>query len=216
MGKGPQDYIEVKDRLVLFFEAYPEGSIQGDYKLTEVNGEQTYIYTAKAYRHPADERPGVGHAAEVVPGRSPFTRFSELENAGTSATGRALVSLGIAAHKGVASAQDVRKAQLENKDFKQLPPAGVPNGSVVSPDTGTSAASLTASQKRQVMGMATERALLDGQLMLMMCAAADKPAPKIESEAAAADWLSKALPRFPQARFAALVGLIKAESIVEA
>jgi len=213
--KGPTDYIEVKDRLVLFFEAYPEGSIQGEYELTEVNGEQTYIYTAKAYRHPADERPGVGHAAEVVPGRSPFTRFSELENAGTSATGRALVSLGIAAHKGVASAQDVRKAQLENKDFKQLPPAGVSSGSRRASDKAP-AASLTASDRRKVIGMATERAVLDRELMLMMCKAAEKPSPNITDEAEAADWVAKALPRFPKARLDALVGLIEVGRVVEA
>lgn len=212
--KGPTDYIEVKDRLVLFFDAYPEGSIQGDYELTEVNGEQTYIYTAKAYRHPADERPGVGHAAEVIPGRTPFTRGSELENAGTSATGRALVSLGIAAHKGVASAQDVRKAQLENKDFKQLPPAGASSESGRAKDVAP-AASLTASDRRKVIGMATERALLDGQLMLMMCAAAEKPAPQVTTEADASEWVAKALPRFPKARLDALVGLIEAESVVE-
>ena len=215
MSRGPQDYIEVKDRIQMFLDQYPEGSLQGSWEQVEIAGEHMIVYTARAFRSMTDERPGVGTASEPFPGKTNFTRGSELANAETSAWGRAIVALGIAAHKGVASAQDVRKAQLENKDFKQLPPAGVSSGSGRASDE-TPAASLTASDRRKVLGMATERALLDGQLMLMMCAAAEKPAPKVEDEAGATDWVYKALPRFPKARLAALLGLIEAESVVSA
>jgi hypothetical protein len=215
MSRGPQDYIEVKDRIQMFLDQYPEGSLQGSWEQVEIGGEHLIVYTARAFRSMTDERPGVGTASEPFPGKTNFTRGSELANAETSAWGRAIVALGIAAHKGVASAQDVRKAQLENKDFKQLPPAGVSSGSGRASDEAP-AASLTASDRRKVMGMATERALLDGQLMLMMCAAAEKPAPKVEDETGAADWVAKALPRFPKTRLAALLSLIEAEQVVEA
>jgi len=215
MSRGPQDYIEVKDRIQMFKQEFPEGCLQGSWEFIEAQGDTLIVYTAKAYRHHDDNRPGIGTASEPFPGKTNFTRGSELANAETSAWGRALVALGIAAHKGIASAQDVRKAQLENKDFKQLPPAGASSESGRAKDVAP-AASLTASDRRKVIGMATERALLDGQLMLMMCAAAEKPSPKITDEAEAADWVAKALPRFPKARLASLVGLIEAESVVEA
>ena len=215
MSRGPQDYIEVKDRIQMFKQEFPEGCLQGSWEFIEAQGDTLIVYTAKAYRHHDDNRPGIGTASEPFPGKTNFTRGSELANAETSAWGRAMVALGIAAHKGIASAQDVRKAQLENKDFKQLPPAGASSESGRAKDVAP-AASLTASDRRKVLGMATERALLDGQLMLMMCAAAEKPSPKITDESAAADWVAKALPRFPKARLNALVGLIKAESVVEA
>jgi hypothetical protein len=215
MGKGPQDYIEVKDRIQMFLDQYPEGSLQGSWEHVEIAGEHLIVYTARAYRSIADDRPGVGTASEPFPGKTNFTRGSELANAETSAWGRAIVALGIAAHKGVASAQDVRKAQLENKDFKQLPPAGVSSTSGRTTDE-TPAVSLAASDRRKVLGMATERAVLDRELMLMMCKAAEKPSPNITDEAEAADWVAKALPRFPKARLDALVGLIEVGRVVEA
>jgi hypothetical protein len=213
--KGPTDYIEVKDRIQMFKQEFPEGCLQGSWEFIEAQGDTLIVYTAKAYRHHDDNRPGIGTASEPFPGKTNFTRGSELANAETSAWGRALVALGIAAHKGIASAQDVRKAQLENKDFKQLPPAGVSSGSGRASDEAP-VVSLTASDRRKVIGMATERAVLDRELMLMMCKAAEKPSPNITDEAEAGDWVAKALPRFPKTRLDALVGLIEVGRVVEA
>lgn len=213
--KGPTDYIEVKDRIQMFKQEFPEGCLQGSWEFIEAQGDTLIVYTAKAYRHHDDNRPGIGTASEPFPGKTNFTRGSELANAETSAWGRALVALGIAAHKGIASAQDVRKAQLENKDFKQLPPAGASSKSGRAKDVAP-ATSLTASDRRKVIGMATERAVLDRELVLMMCKAAEKPSPNITDEAEAADWVAKALPRFPKARLDALVGLIEVGRVVEA
>ena len=212
---GREDYIEVKDRIQMFKQEFPEGCLQGSWEFIEAQGDTLIVYTARAYRHHDDNRPGIGTASEPFPGKTNFTRGSELANAETSAWGRALVALGIAAHKGIASAQDVRKSRAENQDLIQLPPAGASSESGRAKDVAP-AASLTASDRRKVLGMATERALLDGQLMLMMCAAAEKPAPQVTTEADATEWVAKALPRFPRARLDALVGLIEAESVVEA
>ncbi|HEY7821467.1 MAG TPA: hypothetical protein VIG24_01465, partial [Acidimicrobiia bacterium] len=66
---------------------------------------------ACAYRTPDDPAPGVGLAWEPVPGRTPYTRGSELMVAETSAWGRALAAIGIATNKSVASAEEVRSAQ---------------------------------------------------------------------------------------------------------
>lgn len=117
---GPNNYVEVKDRIALFLADYPEGSLQGSYEFREVAGDTLVIYTARAYRTPDDQRPAVGTAQEFYPGRTNFTKGSEIQNAETSAWGRALAGLGIAAHEGVASADDIRKARAEQAERDQL------------------------------------------------------------------------------------------------
>jgi hypothetical protein len=106
------DYIEVPERIVAFKEKYPEGSLQGDWGLREIGDSIWIVYVAKAYRTPDDERPGVGMAWEPFPGKTNYTKDSELMNAETSAWGRAIVALGFLA-KGdkIASANEVRNRQ---------------------------------------------------------------------------------------------------------
>jgi hypothetical protein len=105
------DYIEVSERLQTFYDKHPDGSLQTEYDITEVLGQTVLIVKAYAYRTPDDPRPGIGHAWELVPGRTPFTKGSELMVGETSAWGRALAALGIAVHRGIASAQEVRAAE---------------------------------------------------------------------------------------------------------
>ena len=110
------DYIPVAERIHAFIQKYPEGSLQPaniDEPYTVVgNGETKWIvYVAAAYRHPGDERPGIGIAWEPVPGRTPYTKGSELMVAETSAWGRAIVALGIEARRGIASREEVTNAR---------------------------------------------------------------------------------------------------------
>lgn len=124
-GKSLDDYVDVAERIAAFYERYPDGSLQPlshehPWEQAVVEGvdkdgqrlTQTFIvYTAAAYRTPYDPRPGVGIAWEVCPGRTPYTRGSEVMNAETSAWGRAIAALGIATRKGIASRQEVRQAR---------------------------------------------------------------------------------------------------------
>lgn len=124
-SKSLDDYVDVAERIAAFYERYPDGSLQPadpkhPFEIVFPQGldkdgkpvTATFIaYTAMAYRTPDDTRPGVGVAWEIVPGRTPYTRGSELMNAETSAWGRAIVALGIAAKKGVASRQEVEQAR---------------------------------------------------------------------------------------------------------
>ena len=105
------DYVEVHDRIQQFAEKYPAGSLQSEYDWVERDGERWLVVKAYAYRDPEDTRPGVGHAWEPVPGRTPYTRGSELMVGETSAWGRALAALGIAVHKGVATGGEIRAAE---------------------------------------------------------------------------------------------------------
>lgn len=96
-------YVDVAERIRMFAAKYPEGSLQSEVEF--VNGG--VLCQARAYRTPSDERPGVGHAFEPIPGKTPYTKDSETMNAETSAWGRAIVALGFETKK-IASADEVR------------------------------------------------------------------------------------------------------------
>lgn len=115
-GFNLDDYIDVAERITLFYAKYPEGSLQGFYNV-EVVGERTFIvYEARAYRTPDDRRPAHGKAWEPFPGPTPYTRDSELQNAETAAWGRAIAALGIATSRSVASKQEVIRAQAQPEE----------------------------------------------------------------------------------------------------
>lgn len=120
--KFATDYIDVAARLVEFRTKYPEGSLQPadpatPYRIEEIGGKQRIVVVAAAYRTPDDVRPGIGMAYEEVPGRTPYTRDSELQNAETSAWGRAIVAaLAADTKKGIASAEEVRNRMAERED----------------------------------------------------------------------------------------------------
>jgi hypothetical protein len=121
MGKDIDlgDYIDVPARIAEFRGKYPDGSLQPanlaqPFTVLDVAG-QTYIaVVAAAYRTPDDPRPGVGMAYEVFPGRTPYTKGSELQNAETSAWGRAIIAaLAADAKRGIATAEEVRNRRAE-------------------------------------------------------------------------------------------------------
>jgi hypothetical protein len=105
-GKAPDlgDYLTVAERIEQFKAEFPDGCLRPvdpaqPYRLETV-GERTFVvYVAAAYRTPDDQMPGIGCAWEVFPGKTPYTRDSELMNAETSAFGRAIAALGIGAKR---------------------------------------------------------------------------------------------------------------------
>jgi hypothetical protein len=84
-------------------------------------GDDVFIfYTAAAYRTPDDPRPGIGVAWEPYPGRTPYTKASEVMNAETSAQGRAIVAaLASDSKAGVASREEVRNRRAERGPLPQ-------------------------------------------------------------------------------------------------
>jgi len=106
------DYNEVADRVREFREKHPDGSLQQvDVKFIEFDGRNWIVYTAAAYRTPDDARPGIGTAWELVPGKTNFTRDSELQNAETAAWGRAMVAALAVDSKKIASLDEVVKSE---------------------------------------------------------------------------------------------------------
>ena len=84
-------YVPVAERIDAFVTKHPEGSLQSE--IVELT-ESRVTVKAYAYRSPDDARPGIGHSSLDIPGKTSFTRGSEIENAETSAWGRAIASLG--------------------------------------------------------------------------------------------------------------------------
>jgi hypothetical protein len=115
-------YIDVAARIAAFRDIYPSGTLQPadltkPYAIEKI-ADQTYIVVvAAAYRDPQDARPGIGMAYEVFPGRTPYTKGSELQNAETSAWGRAIVAtLAADTKRGIASHEEVRNRQAERDE----------------------------------------------------------------------------------------------------
>ena len=118
-GGFAPDYIQVNERLIAFREKYPEGCVQAE--IIEFS-ETRVTMRALAYRTPDDPRPGIGHSSLAIPGATPYTCGSELENCETSAWGRALAALGFEVKRAIASAEEVAKAA----PAKPAPRPGVP------------------------------------------------------------------------------------------
>jgi len=114
--KGLGDYVEVADRIHMFYDQYPDGRlVTYAFEVRDI-GERTWIIVqAHAYRTSDDPHPGVGTAWEAYPGKTPFTRDSELMNAETSAWGRALAAVGIAVKQGIASREDVANRRADSE-----------------------------------------------------------------------------------------------------
>ncbi len=103
------DYVDVKDRIRLFYEAHPDGRlVTADVVMhTDATGKQRVQVKALAYRTPDDPLPAVGYSWMELPGSTPYTRGSELENTETSAWGRAIGALGIGIKGGIASKDEI-------------------------------------------------------------------------------------------------------------
>jgi hypothetical protein len=112
-----KDYVDVAERIRAWYEAYPNARIET--RIVEHN-EKRVVVEARAYRGVKgdngpddalgfmDDRPaGIGHSAMQIPGATPYTRGSEIENCETSAVGRALVMAGLPS-KRIASDDEIK------------------------------------------------------------------------------------------------------------
>lgn len=105
-------YVLVSDRVLAFNELYPKGSI-----FTElVSDPDSQRVIVKATVQPNDQvepnhflRSFTGYASETI-GKGFINQSSALENAETSAVGRALAMMGIGVLDSIASADEVNKA----------------------------------------------------------------------------------------------------------
>jgi len=105
MGWNLDDYETVDSRIHKFWDSYPMGRIETELLSHE---RDRFIVVARLYRTDVDQLAfATGHAEEVVSDRG-VNSTSALENAETSAIGRALASAGLSA-KGKPSKQEMEK-----------------------------------------------------------------------------------------------------------
>ena len=114
------NYVDVPSRFALALDKWPDLRVVESPPEVVTVGDQTFIsVTMTVYRTPDDLIPARGCAWEPIPGKSSFTRGSEMMNASTSALGRAI---GLMMPFGkMASMEEVRNRQPDTGSQK---PAG--------------------------------------------------------------------------------------------
>ena len=116
------NYVDVATRLKMALEKYPNLRVsERDYKLEQFGDQTVLVCTVCVWRDTDDEYPVVASAAEPVPGKTPYTRNSELMVGMTSALGRALGYMGIGINSSIASRNEVEARQDQHADTSRSP-----------------------------------------------------------------------------------------------
>lgn len=101
-------YVLVSDRVLYFNENYPDGSI-----MTElISKPEDDMVVVKATVKPNEKQTFMGYS-QATWGEGYINKTSALENAETSAVGRALAFMGIGVIESIASADEINKAQSQ-------------------------------------------------------------------------------------------------------
>ena len=118
---GLKDYEEVKDRIPLFWELYPEGRIAPN-PMSDLSDITTVIFRCDLYAHKDDPIPfSTGWAFETQGVGGMANKYSHVENCETSAIGRALANANLYnKNKPRASVSEMRKVK-RNEEAKEEP-----------------------------------------------------------------------------------------------
>lgn len=109
------EYVLVKDRILFFNENFKNGSIRNEY-FREDDGRRVVVKATVIPDVSNMDRIFVAHS-QAVEGSSYINKTSALENAETSAVGRALAMMGIGIVDSVASADEMVKAGATDPDW---------------------------------------------------------------------------------------------------
>jgi hypothetical protein len=149
------DYIEVKDRLRMALDRYPELRVVEEHAtITNLADRQFLVCRVAVHRTPDDPMPMVAAAWEPLPGRTPYTRDSELMVGMTSALGRALGYMGFGISKSIASANEVKNRPTESPRIDETPSTGTTGAGKWNPDNGA-----TEKQKRAIYVISKKRGI---------------------------------------------------------
>lgn len=102
------NYVDVATRLSRALERWPDLRIHEHLpEVVTIDGHHFVQVTVTVHRDPDDPAPAVATAWEPWPGKSNFTRDSEMMNCATSALGRALGYMGVASNASIATVEEV-------------------------------------------------------------------------------------------------------------
>jgi len=106
------DYVDVPTRLAEALKKWPDLRIQETKPVIVTVDSQQYVeISCTVWRTADDMLPTVAYCWEPIPGRTPYTKGSEMMNASTSCLGRALGFLGLGIGKSIASCNEVQARQ---------------------------------------------------------------------------------------------------------
>ena len=106
------DYVDVPTRLAEALKKWPDLRIQETKPIIVMVDSQQYVeISCTVWRTADDMLPTVAYCWEPIPGRTPYTKGSEMMNASTSCLGRALGFLGMGIGKSIASRNEVQARQ---------------------------------------------------------------------------------------------------------
>ena len=109
-------YVTVSERHRMALERWPKlRVVEAPPKIIEIAGHTFIEVTMTVWRDPDDTLPATAAAWEPFPGKTPYTRDSEMMNASTSALGRALGLMGIGTAASIASADEVINRQYDRE-----------------------------------------------------------------------------------------------------
>lgn len=111
-----KSYVLVADRVLYFNETYEKGSIETEL----VSAPESKYIIVRATVSPDGERKFTGYSQATI-GDGYINKTSALENAETSAVGRALAFMGIGVIESIASADEINKAKNTPQEDNDLP-----------------------------------------------------------------------------------------------
>jgi hypothetical protein len=128
------NYVDVPTRLRLALDKHPDLRIQElDSRIEETPAGFVLICRISVWRTPDDPLPTIASAAEPLPGRTPYTKDSELMVGFTSALGRALGYMGFGIQAGIASADEVAARRIDGEPSKIVSPGRISTAALSAP-----------------------------------------------------------------------------------
>jgi hypothetical protein len=138
----------------LALERWPDlRLVESKPELVDAGGHLFVSVTVTVWRTPDDPIPCTATAWEPFPGRTSFTKDSEMMNASTSAAGRCLGLMGIGLRSSIASANEVRHRQPERTERSEDQTKAIPRVRI------DSAPPATEKQRSFIQRLAAERGI---------------------------------------------------------
>lgn len=121
-GVNLAGYVDVATRRRLAVERWPDLRIVEGLPEVVTVADATFVQvTVTVYRDPTDPMPTRATVWERLPGRTPYTRDSEVMNAATSALGRALGYMGVGVETSLSTRDEVALRASEPEPERRNP-----------------------------------------------------------------------------------------------